>query len=171
MNAQASTLKPTLQLFEAVMPAVHDTFVLQRTYPRTVDKVFAALSEADKKRRWFAAPSGDGQFEMDFQVGGQERNVSVMGKDTPFPGTRLSSLSVYQDIVPGQRIVLVQTMSLGANRISSALITFEVAPAGARTTLTLTHQAAFYEHADGPKMRLEGWTALLERFTAELEAA
>lgn len=154
------------------MAAVHDTFVLQRTYPKQPDAVFAALSDPAKKRRWFAGAHGDeGGFEMDFRVGGLETNVSIMGQETPFPGTALSSLAVYQDIVPGQRVVLVQTMTLGENRISSALISFEVAAAGDGASLTLTHQAAFYEQADGPKMRLEGWTSLLARLTAELESA
>ncbi|MFO1015703.1 MAG: SRPBCC domain-containing protein [Caulobacteraceae bacterium] len=154
------------------MAAQHDTFVLQRTYPKPPEKVFAALSNPEKKQRWFGAPHGEGnRFDMDFRIGGAEHNVSLMGQETPFPGTVLSSLSIYQDIVPDQRIVLVQTMSLGDQRISSALITFEVEAAGDGATLTLTHQAAFYERADGPKMRQEGWVSLMARLTAELEAA
>jgi uncharacterized protein YndB with AHSA1/START domain len=37
------------------------------------------------------------------------------------------------------------------------------------TDLLFTHQAAFFEGADGPEMREEGWRKLFERLKAELE--
>jgi hypothetical protein len=38
------------------------------------------------------------------------------------------------------------------------------------TDLILTHQAAFFEGADGPKMRQDGWRKLLEKLAKELAA-
>jgi hypothetical protein len=35
------------------------------------------------------------------------------------------------------------------------------------TELILTHQGAFFEGADGPEMREEGWRKLLERLNGE----
>ena len=33
---------------------IHSTFVIERNYPTTPERVFAALADPVKKRRWFA---------------------------------------------------------------------------------------------------------------------
>lgn len=141
---------------------VHDTFVLHRSYPKGPEAVFAALSEPEKKQRWYAAGHHAGDsFQMDFRIGGEEASRYTMDEKTPFPGTILASDSRFLDIVPGQRVVMAQLMTLGDRRISAALVTFEIAPDGKGARLTLTHQAAFFEGADGPAMRKGGWEQLL----------
>ena len=54
--------------------AIHNTFVIERTYPTTPERVFAAFADPIKKRRWFV--EGDHHevehFEMDFRTGGKE---------------------------------------------------------------------------------------------------
>ena len=77
----------------------------------------------------------------------------------------------YQDIVPNRRIVYTSTMTLGEKRISVSLCTFEFLPAEAGTDLIFTHQAAFFEGADGPAMREGGWRTLFERLTDEIKQA
>ena len=47
-------------------------------------------------------------------------------------------------------------------RISSSLVTFEFQPTAAGVDVVCTHQAAFYEGADGPQMRKGGWEKLLD---------
>ena len=153
-------------------PVVHDTFVLERRYAVSATALFQALSNPEKKARWFARhPQDGGSYSLDFRVGGAEHNASPMGKDTPFPGAILASTGRIEDIVPGERVVLTQTMSLAERRISSALVTFEITADGDGARLTLTHQAAFYEGADGPEMRKGGWQALLQRLSETLETA
>jgi uncharacterized protein YndB with AHSA1/START domain len=153
-------------------PVVHDTFVLQRPYPVAPATLFEALSDPAKKRRWFARSDGPGAaYSLDFRIGGAEHNAAPMGADTPFPGVILSSAGHIEDIVPGERVVLTQTMSLGERRISSALVTFEIAADRDGSVLTLTHQAAFYEGADGPQMRRGGWETLLQLLAQALEPA
>jgi uncharacterized protein YndB with AHSA1/START domain len=142
--------------------AIHDTFVLERRYPKPPEAVFAALADPAKKQRWYAAGHHAGDsFEMDFRIGGQETSRYTMDEKTPFPGTVLVSDSRFLDIAPGARVVMAQAMTLGERRISAALVTFEVAPDGQGARLTLTHQAAFFEGADGPQMRKGGWEQLL----------
>lgn len=149
---------------------VHDTFVIERSYPKPPDRVFAALADPVLKRRWFA--EGDHhdveEFAMDFRVGRSERLQSRFRPGTPFPGIVLVAEGTYLDIVRNQRVVTASTMTLGEKRISASLVTFELLATGKGTDLLFTHQAAFFEGADGPQIREAGWSALFERLAKEL---
>lgn len=59
-------------------------------------------------------------------------------------------------------------MSMGDKRISSSQGTVEFLPKDKGTTLVFTEQGAFLEGADGPKMRQDGWTLLLEALRKDL---
>ncbi|MCG2630222.1 SRPBCC family protein [Bradyrhizobium sp. WYCCWR 13023] len=144
---------------------VHDTFVIERTYPKVAAKVFAAFSETSRKRRWFAeSPDHDVEhYSMDFEVGGQESALYRFKKGTPFASIALAYDGRFLDIVADHRIVTASTMTLGDRRISASLVTAELRPKNSRTLLVLTHQAVFFEGADGPKLREAGWRALLDR--------
>jgi uncharacterized protein YndB with AHSA1/START domain len=147
----------------------HSTFVIERSYSAIPQRVFAAFADPVKKRRWFAA--GEGlpveEFEMDFRVGGRERKRFRI-KGGPVDGVLCTHDATYQDIVPDSRIVLAYTMTLGERRMSASLATFELLSADAGTKLIFTEQAAFFEGADGPEMRKDGWKQLLEWLAAEV---
>ena len=152
---------------------IHDTFVIKKTYPFAIAKVFAFLSDKAKKQRWFAADSDTGTsegIEMDFREGGIERTRYRMNERTPFPGAVLANDGTYQDIVPGRRIVLATSMTLSERRISCSLITFELLEADGGTLLIMTHQGVFLAGADGPRMRKDGWEQLLNRLGEALAA-
>jgi uncharacterized protein YndB with AHSA1/START domain len=148
----------------------HNTFVIERNYPTTPERVFAAFADPAKKRRWFAESDHHEveAFEMDFRVGGIERARYRFKEGTPFPGVALASETTIQDIVPNRRVVFASTMTIGDKRISATLATVELVPSEKGTTMIFTHQAAFFEGADGPKMREEGWRQLFERLAKEL---
>jgi hypothetical protein len=59
-------------------------------------------------------------------------------------------------------------MSIQGNCISASLVTVELLAAALGTDLILTHQAAFFEGADGPEMREDGWRKLIENLSAEI---
>jgi uncharacterized protein YndB with AHSA1/START domain len=155
-----------------ITPSVtHTRFTIERTYPTTPERVFAAFADPAKKRRWFAAASDTHEvqeFEMDFRVGGQLRSSYRMNQGTPFPGAILTNHTNYLDVVPNRRIVIAYTMAFGEEPFSASLSTFELLPTENGTTLVFTEQAAFFEGADGPQMREDGWRKLLDQLAAEL---
>jgi uncharacterized protein YndB with AHSA1/START domain len=149
---------------------IHDTFVIERTYPAAIERVFALLADPAKKRRWYAESETHAveSFEMDFREGGSERNRYRMNERTPFPGAVLANDGTFQDIVPGRRVVLATSMTVADRRISSSLITFELLESDGATVVILTHQGVFFENSGGPEMRKGGWEHLLDRFGESL---
>jgi len=148
---------------------IHGTFVIERTYPTTPERVFAAFADPAKKRRWFAEGNHHQveHYELDFRVGGKECARFRFKDGTPLKGVACTNDTSYQDIVPNRRVVFASTMSLGEKRISASLATVEFLPAKTGTDLIFTHQGAFFEGADGPEMREEGWRKLFEQLTKE----
>lgn len=149
---------------------IHHTFVIERSYPKPPERVFSAFANGPQKRRWFLeGPKQDVEkFEMDFRVGGTERARLRLKEGTPLPGVAIASEATYLDIEPNRRIVTASLMSLGDKRISVSLVTFEFLPTEQGTDLLCTHQGAFFEGADGPKMREDGWRKLFEKLANEL---
>ena len=149
---------------------IHNTFVIERSYPATPERVFNAFADPGKKRRWFV--EGDHSdvehFEMDFRVGGTEQARFRFKPGSPVQGLVCASDTSYLDIVPSRRVVSASTMSLSGKCFSASLVTIELLSTDKGTDLICTHQGAFFEGADGPEMRQEGWRKLLERLTAEL---
>jgi uncharacterized protein YndB with AHSA1/START domain len=153
-----------------VQSVIHNTFVIERSYPATPAQVFAALSNPAKRQRWLLEGQSHAleSFEMDFRVGGHERGVMRFGPQTPFPGTLLIREGDFQDIVANERVVSSSSMTIGEKRCSVSLETFELLPTEKGTDLIFTFQAAYFENADGPAMREGGWRRLLEKLDAEI---
>jgi len=160
-TAETPTATPTV---------THSTFVIERTYPSTPEKVFAAFADPTKKRRWFAdrGTHVSEEFTMDFRVGGVDYGRFRFQEGSRFPGVAFENTTTYQDIVPNRRIVFAYTMTFGDHRMSASLATVELLPTDNGTNLIYTEQAAFFEGADGPEMRREGWSKLLDSLDKEL---
>jgi uncharacterized protein YndB with AHSA1/START domain len=143
----------------------HGTYVIERSYPATAERVFAAFSDPAKKRRWFAGDEGPQieEFEMDFRVGGSERKRFRVSN-----GFTCQNDTIYQDILSNRRIVFAYTMSVGEARISSSQVTVEFLPTEKGTDLIFTEQGAFFEGADGAQIREGGWRQLLEQLAKDL---
>jgi uncharacterized protein YndB with AHSA1/START domain len=60
-------------------------------------------------------------------------------------------------------------MSIGERRISSSQATVELLVTGTGTRLVFTEQGAWFEGGDGPDIRKDGWSKLLDQLAAKLE--
>jgi uncharacterized protein YndB with AHSA1/START domain len=151
------------------MPALHDTFTLRRSFPQSRERLFAALADPMLKQRWYADATMQPQrSEMDFRVGGVERQRYVLNEDSPFPGVVLENEGRFEDIVKGERVVVSTSMNFGGRRISTSLLTFELHDEDEGCGLRFTHQAVFYDGADGPEMRRGGWETMLDALARSL---
>jgi len=142
-------------------PIIHDTFVIERTYPVPAARVFAAFTSKEAKEGWgdtgdLSEPGPDaGHEEFDFRVGGRERF------GFGYQGVSYRYDACYYDIVPGQRIIYSYEMYADGARISVSVATIEFAATAGGTALTWTEQGAYLDGFDGaeaPRLR-EGGTA------------
>ena len=136
----------------------HATFVIKRTYPAAVARVFEAWAQPELKRRWFA--EGDGwaceQYELDFKEGGREYGRWRMNDSLFENETR------YMDIVPGHRIVFAYSMLMGGRRFSASLVSVEFVETPEGTEQIFTDCGAYFEGADNQQRRQEGWAGMLD---------
>jgi uncharacterized protein YndB with AHSA1/START domain len=148
---------------------VHHTFVLERSFPQSAERVFAAFADPAKKRRWLMPDEKHTveKFELDFRAGGREHLAFRMGEGAPITGL-VENQGTYQDVVPNQRFVSTYTMALNGKVFSIAVLTVELLPTATGTDLVCTHQGTYLEGADGPEMRKQGWAYLLHSLEKEL---
>lgn len=152
---------------------VHATCVVERSFSKPADVVFAALSEPDKVRRWMAGGRHSEliEFGCEFREGGKQLLKYRMGADTPIAGAVIANEARFQHIVPGERIVTASTMKMGDHIFSASQVTFELVPTELGTDLIITHQGAFFGGADGPERREQGWNVLADNLAALISEA
>lgn len=144
---------------------IHDTFTLEHVYPATAAKVFRALADPEKKRRWFAEGKGFviDSYTLDFRVGGFERTRFRFGD-----GPAMTNDCVHLDIVPQERVVYAYAMTMGGAPMSSSLVSIELVPAAGGTLLRLTEHTAYVDGKDGSAGRRAGTRGMLEALAQDL---
>ena len=151
---------------------IHDTFVIERTYPTSPSRVFAAFAAKEAKDAW--GDTGDiagtepatGPAEFDFRVGGHERFGMV------YQGVDYTYDACYYDIVPDQRLVYSYEMYADGARISVSVATVEFVKAVDGTTLTWTEQGAYLDGFDGQdasRLRQGGTSEMLDSLAKYLD--
>jgi uncharacterized protein YndB with AHSA1/START domain len=154
---------------------IHDTFTIERTYPASPTRVFAAFASEEAKNAW--GDTGDaagadpatgpatGPAEFDFRIGGHERFGNV------YQGVNYTYDALYYDIVPDQRLVYSYEMYADATRISVSVATIEFVETEDGTRLTWTEQGAYLDGIDGedaPRLRQGGTSEALDGLTKYL---
>ncbi len=148
-------------------PVIHHTFVIERTYPTPVSRVFAAFTTKEAKDVW--GDTGDldstepgtngGDSAFDFRVGGHERfGFGYQGVSQRYDAT-------YYDIVPERRIIYSYEMYADDVRSSVSVATIEFVPVDGGTALTWTEQGAYLNGVDGaeaPHLRRGGTSEMLD---------
>ena len=144
---------------------IHDTFVIERTYPASASRVFAAFASREAKDAWgdtgdiAEAEPATGPVEFDFRVGGHERFGMVN------QGVTYTYDAIYYDIVPDQRLVYSYEMYAAGVRFSVSVATIEFVKTADGTTLTWTEQGAYLDGVDGPdasRLREGGTSEMLD---------
>ena len=150
---------------------IHDTFTIERTYPASPGRVFAAFASEEAKDAW--GDTGDAEAadssqpsEFDFRVAGRERfSHRYQGRNYRYDG-------LYYDIVPDQRIVYSYEMYADDVRISVSLATIEFLKCSEGTELIWTEQGTYLDGIDGPEapeLRRGGTIEMLDGLTIYLQ--
>src|SRR5579871_4651365 len=143
---------------------INESFTIDRTYPTSAARVFAAFASEEAKSAWGdtgglePADGEAGVAEFDFRPGGRTLRYDAR----------------YYDIVTDHRIVYAYEMYCDDVRISVSLTTIEFAEVGDATRLTFTEQGAFLDGFDGteaPALRRGGTEEMLDNLVGYLATA
>ncbi len=156
------------------MTIAHASFTIERTLKHAPARVFHAFADGGTKSRWFRESKDPAaSFKFDFRVGGAEHSTFHAPNDANLPphvrNAAFGNDAIYHDIVENERIVFSYRMTINGANMSVSLATVEIAPHAEGARLTYTEQGAFFENADGPDRRKQGWNDLLDKLAAELD--
>ncbi|MGO9320133.1 MAG: SRPBCC family protein [Solirubrobacteraceae bacterium] len=140
----------------------HATFVIERIYDASPQRVFDAWADPAAKAQWFG-PSDKRDYSLEFRVGGRE-HLTVQAPD----GAIYNLDAVYQDIVPGRRIIHAYDMHREDVRISVSLATIEIEAHGDGARLTLTEHGVYLDGHDTPEQRQHGTNEMSDALAAYL---
>lgn len=130
----------------------HGTFVVERMYSASPERVYHAWADPMAKAKWFSKPE-----IFDFRVGGHEYSSGG-----PPEGPIFTFDAVYQELVPEQRIVYTYTLDSNGVRLSVSITTVEFIQAEGGTKLIFTEQGAFFDGHDTLEIREHGTNLMLD---------
>jgi uncharacterized protein YndB with AHSA1/START domain len=130
----------------------HGTFVIERIYAATPERVYHAWSDPIAKAKWFSKPD-----IFDFQVNGREYSSGG-----PPEGPIFTFDANYQELVPEQRIVYTYTLDSDGKRISVSITTVELVKVEGGTKLIFTEQGVFFDGHDTLEIREHGTNFMLD---------
>jgi uncharacterized protein YndB with AHSA1/START domain len=145
----------------------HATFVVERFYEASPNRVFRAFEDPEAHDRWFVQGEGweVAEYTHDFRVGGREGGrFSPTGDPVVY-----SNQAEYHDIVPDERIVSTYSMARDGVTMSVSLATIEFRAEGSGARLIYTEQGAYLDGIDQPTMREQGMNWLFDALAKELQ--
>lgn len=148
------------------MSPLHDTLVLERIYPASPARVFAAWKDPQARLRW-AVPKGQALVfdAVDFQVGGRDLSRCGDAGDLRY---RLETL--YEVIETDRRLILTERCRDGDTLLSVSLITVDIEPQAGGSRLTLTNQIVALDGGGMIEGSRHGWSAALDNLAEHLGA-
>ena len=141
--------------------AVHDKFVIERRFPQSPARVFAAFATEAGKTRWFSGPNDQWDAidrHFDFSVGGTE-HLEGRWKS----GTVSRFDASYHDIVADARIVYAYRMTIDGKPISVSLSSIEFIPDGTGTRLVHTEHGIYLDGYEDKGSRFHGISAQYDK--------
>lgn len=144
----------------------HATFTVERAYPASPARVFAAFATLEARQAWGPCHIDWSWPRFDFRVGGEE-----MGRGGPAGGPVYTVDARYHDIVPGRRIVYTYDMARDDTRVSISLVSIDLIAEDGGTRLVWTEAGVFLDGQDGPDGREIGTGEGLDRLGEILSQA
>jgi uncharacterized protein YndB with AHSA1/START domain len=144
----------------------HHTIVVKRTYAAVPHRVFAAWTDTKALAKWYVP--GDATWTSrverhEFRVGGLKELSFGPPGEVPY-----TESCRYEDIVPDRRLCYSMTIAQGGRRITTSMVTVQLAPSGARTEVVVTDQLVILDGGDTSGDRERGWGETLDKLTAEV---
>ena len=140
------------------MDLAHDTLTFTRHFNAPPTRLFAAFADPREREIWSApSPTAEVRIETsDFRTGGRE-TARCGGKGD----LRWRLSTVYHTVVSDRLVSFTEELWEGDTLLTVALITFDFAPDGSGTNLTLTDQVTSFVGADAIHGHRQGYTAAL----------
>ena len=144
--------------------------VLERVVDVPAERVWAAWTEPERLKRWFAPlPFTTTQCEIDLRPGGRFRTVMRSPDGDEFDNT-----GCYLEVVPGERLVFTSVLGAGfrPNPVGSsdpaftAVISLERVDGGTRYRAIAMHADAATASAHAEMGFHDGWGAALDQLVA-----
>lgn len=145
---------------------LHKSFVIDRQFKAPPDRVFAAWSDPEIKRRWSDCHGNlpDNEYSLDFRPGGVEVHRVVHPN-----GSVQRVQKRFFDIVPGARIIFGYDIQLDARRLSVSLVTVQFEASRTGTRMSMTEYIAYLDGHEDLEERIRGTNEGLDRLELELQ--
>jgi uncharacterized protein YndB with AHSA1/START domain len=164
MNAQPTRIPSSASYGEQVAP---DAVRFERLLPGPIERVWSYLVESDKRAQWLAGGEMEQKAGASFELFFHHASLSPEKAETP------ERFKKYESGISSQHRVLacepprLLTITWGDGKEDDSEVTFELAPAGERVRLVLTHR-----RLDGRKAMINvsgGWHTHLAVLEERLE--
>lgn len=143
---------------------VAPSLTLKRHIKAPPEKVFAAWTQPELMRQWFApARAATLEAECDLRIGGRYRVLMHTEDD----GRDHEASGVYREIVPHERLVFTWTW-LNRPEEGETLVTLHFRSDGGHTLFTLTHER--FASAQLRDEHSDGWSGALDKLAQLAEA-
>ena len=146
---------------------LHTSFVIDRQFKARPDRVFAAWSDPEAKRRWSDCHSElpNNEYSLDFRPGGVEIHRVV------YPNGSVQRVQKrFFDIVPSVRIIFGYDIQLDTRRLSVSLVTVQLEPIRIGTRMLMTEYIAYLDGHEDLEERIRGTNEGLDRLDLEVQA-